>query len=423
MYIDCFDSVKTQISINGEDGAQNNAVFSEAFLINLLLTGYIPNFTSSQFIDSSSIFNITSTNKDVFIDIINSGFITLNLFPGELSLRNHFVKCLSEGVFTNNPFYEFSIFPFLNNYEHFQRKKMQEKMIKNINEHYTNFHVDGLSNEEAEYMETVYDNFQIIDILAKKVTKKTKTFTQNMNTILINFCNEENDDEEFKVLYNDLKKDNKSQTINSCRRSVFYDFLKRNKDNYSSKVIDKMRNYIDCSYNIAIASAVDDVEGSNITSKNSHIIKSTTIDSLNPNNKVKFSINDKKNSKSSITWEDVFEILKEVQSIETEKKVSRRVALKKYTQKQRISNVFKISKYMIGNTIKTLIPGSEFMNAAINIFSDVTINATSECIEDKFKMQSFIELISDLKKYKNNKSYTQKAISSLDYYSCSFYDL
>ena len=78
---------------------------------------------------------------------------------------------------------------------------------------------------------------------------------------------------------------------------------------------------------------------------------------------------------------------------------------------------------MIGNTIKTLIPGSEFMNAAINIFSDVTINATSECIEDKFKMQSFIELISDLKKYKNNKSYTQKAISSLDYYSCSFYDL
>ena len=184
-----------------------------------------------------------------------------------------------------------------------------------------------------------------------------------------------------------------------------------------------MRNYIDCSYNIAIASAVDDVEGSNITSKNSHIIKSTTIDSLNPNNKVKFSINDKKNSKSSITWEDVFEILKEVQSIEIEKKVSRKVALKKYTQKQRISNVFKISKYMIGNTIKTLIPGSEFMNAAINIFSDVTINATSECIEDKFKMQSFIELISDLKKYKNNKSYTQKAISSLDYYSCSFYDL
>ena len=127
MYIDCFDSVKTQISINGEDGAQNNAVFSEAFLINLLLTGYIPNFTSSQFIDSSSIFNITSTNKDVFIDIINSGFITLNLFPGELSLRNHFVKCLSEGVFTNNPFYEFSIFPFLNNYEHFQRKKNARK--------------------------------------------------------------------------------------------------------------------------------------------------------------------------------------------------------------------------------------------------------------------------------------------------------
>lgn len=225
MYIDCFDSVKTQVSIHVDEGAQHNAIFSEAFLFNLLLSGYTPNFTPSQFIDSSSIFNITSTNKDIFIDIINAGFITINLFHDELSLRNHFVKCLSNGVYNDGPFYEFSIFPFLSNYEHNQRKKMQENMIKNINDHYTNFHVDGLSNEEAEYMEIVYDNFQVIDILSKKVTKKTKTFTQNMNTILIKFCEEETD-LEFIQLFNDLKKDNKFQTINSCRRSVFYDFLK-----------------------------------------------------------------------------------------------------------------------------------------------------------------------------------------------------
>ena len=86
MYIDCFDSVKTQVSIHGDEGAQNNAIFSEAFLFNLLLSGYIPNFTPSQFIDSSSIFNITSSNKDIFIDIINAGFITINLFHDELVL-------------------------------------------------------------------------------------------------------------------------------------------------------------------------------------------------------------------------------------------------------------------------------------------------------------------------------------------------
>lgn len=422
MYIDCFDSVKTQIGLNGVDVAQNNAIFSEAFLFNLLLNGYTPNFTPSQFIDSSIIFNITSTNKDVFIDIINSGFITINLFPDEFSLRNHFVKCLSEGVCNDNSFYDFSIFPFLNNYDKLQRKKMQEKMIKNINNHYTDFHIDGLSNEEAEYMEMVYDNFQVIDILSKKVEKKTKYFTQNMNQLLINFCNEETD-LEFIDLYNELKNDNDKKTINSYRRSIFYDFIRRKKDSYSLEVINKIKNYVDCSYNIAMASAVDDKEGTDISSNNSEILNSRTIDNLNPKSQVKFSIQDNKNSKTRITWEDVLEILKEIKKIEIEKKISRKKAMEIYKRKQTFSNVYKLGKYVVGNTIKTLIPGAEFMNAAINIISDVSINATSECFEEKLKMQSIVDLFYDFKKTNKQKKLIDNASKLLNYYSCNFNSL
>lgn len=422
MYIDCFDSVKTQIGLNGVDVAQNNAIFSEAFLFNLLLNGYTPNFTPSQFIDSSIIFNITSTNKDVFIDIINSGFITINLFPDEFSLRNHFVKCLSEGVCNDNSFYDFSIFPFLNNYDKLQRKKMQEKMIKNINNHYTDFHIDGLSNEEAEYMEMVYDNFQVIDILSKKVEKKTKYFTQNMNQLLINFCNEETD-LEFIDLYNELKNDNDKKTINSYRRSIFYDFIRRKKDSYSLEVINKIKNYVDCSYNIAIASAVGDKEGTDISSNNSEILNSRTIDNLNPKSQVKFSIQDNKNSKTRITWEDVLEILKEIKKIEIEKKISRKKAMEIYKRKQTLSNVYKLGKYVVGNTIKTLIPGAEFMNAAINIISDVSINATSECFEEKLKMQSIVDLFYDFKKTNKQKKLIDNASKLLNYYSCNFNSL
>jgi len=422
VYIDCFDSVKTQIGLNGVDVAQNNAIFSEAFLFNLLLNGYTPNFTPSQFIDSSIIFNITSTNKDVFIDIINSGFITINLFPDEFSLRNHFVKCLSEGVCNDNSFYDFSIFPFLNNYDKLQRKKMQEKMIKNINNHYTDFHIDGLSNEEAEYMEIVYDNFQVIDILSKKVEKKTKYFTQNMNQLLINFCNEETD-LEFIDLYNELKNDNDKKTINSYRRSIFYDFIRRKKDSYSLEVINKIKNYVDCSYNIAIASAVGDKEGTDISSNNSEILNSRTIDNLNPKSQVKFSIQDNKNSKTRITWEDVLEILKEIKKIEIEKKISRKKAMEIYKRKQTFSNVYKLGKYVVGNTIKTLIPGAEFMNAAINIISDVSINATSECFEEKLKMQSIVDLFYDFKKTNKQKKLIDNASKLLNYYSCNFNSL
>lgn len=422
MYIDCFDSVKTQIGLNGVDVAQNNAIFSEAFLFNLLLNGYTPNFTPSQFIDSSIIFNITSTNKDVFIDIINSGFITINLFPDEFSLRNHFVKCLSEGVCNDNSFYDFSIFPFLNNYDKLQRKKMQEKMIKNINNHYTDFHIDGLSNEEAEYMEMVYDNFQVIDILSKKVEKKTKYFTQNMNQLLINFCNEETD-LEFIDLYNELKNDNDKKTINSYRRSIFYDFIRRKKDSYSLEVINKLKNYVDCSYNIAMASAVDDEEGSDISFNNNEILNSRTIEKLNPKSQVKFSIQDNKNSKTRITWEDVLEILKEIKKIEIEKKISRKKAMEIYKRKQTFSNVYKLGKYVVGNTIKTLIPGAEFMNAAINIISDVSINATSECFEEKLKMQSIVDLFYDFKKTNKQKKLIDNASKLLNYYSCNFNSL
>ena len=170
-------------------------------------------------------------------------------------------------------------------------------VVKNINNHYTDFHIDGLSNEEAEYMEMVYDNFQVIDILSKKVEKKTKYFTQNMNQLLINFCNEETD-LEFIDLYNELKNDNDKKTINSYRRSIFYDFIRRKKDSYSLEVINKIKNYVDCSYNIAIASAVGDKEGTDISSNNSEILNSRTIDNLNPKSQVKFSIQDNKNSKT-----------------------------------------------------------------------------------------------------------------------------
>ena len=116
MYVDCFDSVKTQIELHGEVGSVQNAFFSETYLYNLLLTGYKPCLTPAQCIDSTSVFNITYSNQDVFIKLVKNGFITINLFPGELSLRNHFVKTLSEGVLNENPFYEFSIFPFLNRF-------------------------------------------------------------------------------------------------------------------------------------------------------------------------------------------------------------------------------------------------------------------------------------------------------------------
>jgi len=219
------------------------------------------------------------------------------------------------------------------------------------------------------------------------------------------------------------RNDNDKKTINSYRRSIFYDFIRRKKDSYSLEVINKIKNYVDCSYNIAIASAIGDKEGTDISSNNSEILNSRTIDNLNPKSQVKFSIQDNKNSKTRITWEDVLEILKEIKKIEIEKKISRKKAMEIYKRKQTFSNVYKLGKYVVGNTIKTLIPGAEFMNAAINIISDVSINATSECFKEKLKMQSIVDLFYDFKKTNKQKKLIDNASKLLNYYSCNFNSL
>jgi len=422
MFVDCFDSVKTQIELQGNVGSVQNALFSETYLYNLLLTGYKPCLTPSQCIDSSSIFNITYSNQDVFIKLIKKGFITINLFPGEFSLRNHFVKTLSEGVLNENPFYEFSIFPFLANFESFHRKKIQSQLLENIHNHYTNFHIDGLTNEEAEYMETVFDNFQIIDILAQKDIKTTKRFSQNMNDLLIQFA-QEVQDEEFCALYSDLQIDNAGKTIKSYRRSIFYDFLKRMQNYYSYETLHYMRNLVDCSYNLAIASAVDDKEGSDISTKYKNIVVSETVGKLNPNTCSHLIVSAQENAKTQITWDDVLEILVEVSNIEREKNISRQEALKLYKNRQNVSNVFKVGKYLIGNTLKTLIPGLDAMNVLLNIASDVGINAGTELMDDRLNMQSIKEVVSDIKKSRNNNKLIDTALDSLNYYSCNFSSL
>jgi len=419
MYVDCFDSVKTQIEIHGEIGSLQNALFSETYLFYLLLTGYKPCLTPSQCIDSTSIFNITYSNQDIFIKLIKNGFITINLFPGEYSLRNHFVKTLAEGVTNDNSLYEYSIFPFLSNLETSERKKIQTKILENVNNHYTNFHVDGLTNEQAEYMETVYDNFQIIDILAQKEIKTTKRFTQNMNELFIEMA-EEVQDEEFISLLTDFKIDNEGKTIKSYRRSVFYDFLKRMQKYYSKEIIHYMRNLIDCSYNLAIASAVNDDEGSDISTKFKTITDSSTIKKLNPSHLSHLNISKQENVKTQVTWNDVFEILIEVSNIEKEKKISRKDALKIYKNRQNISNVFKVGKYLIGNTLKTLIPGLDSMNVLLNVASDVGINAGTELIDEKFNMQSIKELVTDFKTTNKTNKIIDNVINSLNYYSCNF---
>ena len=76
-----------------------------------------------------------------------------------------------------------------------------------------------------------------------------------------------------------------------------------------------------------------------------------------------------------------------------------------------------------GNTLKTLIPGLDAMNVLLNIASDVGINAGTELMDDRLNMQSIKEVVSDIKKSRNNNKLIDTALDSLNYYSCNFSSL
>ena len=103
-----------------------------------------------------------------------------------------------------------------------------------------------------------------------------------------------------------------------------------------------------------------------------------------------------------------------------EKNVSRIEALKIYKSKQTVSNVFKVCKYLVGNTLKTLVPGLDAMSILLNIASDVGINAGTELLDDKFEMQSIGELCSDIKSSRKKSKVVNSAIETIDFYSCNF---
>ena len=426
MYSDVFDSVRTQISLQGETESLNNSIYSEVSLFQSLLTGHCPNLTPAQILDSSSFFNITSTNRDVFLKLMNNEFITITLFPGEKSLRHHFLKCLNIGINEESDLYNFSIFPFLNNYEKKLRIELQKKMISSIENQYTDFHMDGIDASHSEYLEEVFNNFQIIDVLTAKNLKSRKKFTQNISPLVQKMCIElieKKESEEFKILYDELLNDNNGETAKTYYRSIYYGFIDRIKSHYSEKVISLFRNIVDICYNIAIASAIDDKEGTKISSKLDYFHTSNTLQDLNPQEKQISSLTVVNKKKNILTWDIVYEILTEVKSLSIEKKISYKTALLKYKQRNSMSDTFSVCKYVLYSGLKTLIPCGDFINVALNMATDLSLNAGTEFLDDKLKQLSITDLISKIHNNHKKKKIVNSAIDSIKYNESIFGEL
>lgn len=418
MFTDAFDSVRTQVALLGEEESKNNSIYSEISLFQLLLSGEIPNLTPAQILDSSAFFNITSSNRNTFLDLMNDKFISITLFPGEKSLRHHFLKCLNKGLDNKEELYAFSIFPFLTSYSENLRKDFQKHLISVIQDQYFDFSFDGINSEHSEYMEEVFDNFQVIDVLTYKNLKQKRSFSQNISPLVLQICNEivlTQENEEFNNLFSELKADKNGDTINTFFRSTYYGFLDRVKTHYSTEIINQLRKIVDIAYNIAIASSIDDTDGSKISSDLSLLHTSNILSELKPKVKTTSEITIQTNQEKSLTWEIVYEILKEVKSLSNDKKISYKQALVKYKNHNKISDTFSICKYVAYSSLKTLLPGGEFLNIAVNVASDVALNAGTELLDTKLHQLSVSELVEKIKTNHKKRQIVTDTIKKIQY--------
>lgn len=406
MFLDLLDTIKTSENHNTREDCEINAASGESMLYYLMLSGEKPILNQTQLMDSSIIHNILrdERNKKHFLEIIKNKNINLSLYTGNgaRSLQDYFKKSLTYGLENDTEFFDFSIMPFLKEYDLNVRKNLNKNIISAIEDNSYKFKSDGVKAEHTEYIMDIIDDIQDIDRAIRGEYLVGNTYKKNIDDLFKKQCigiiNDENMDSEFLELCQRMftKNDYKN------RRSIYYKHIENMKINYSKKSTDKIRQVVDNCYNEASASLINNNGYSlNFSSEFADLIKPVQI---NGNVDTKKIIQLKSsNADRYLTWEILVDIMKEVECIKKEKNLSQTEALNEYKKKQYFKPIISLSKYVGVTAISSVIP---VIPGILEIFSGVF----SDGLGEKMKKPSLGEMVGSVKNMTKNVKIAKKTI-------------
>lgn len=410
MFLDLLDTIKTSEKHHTLVDCEINAMIGESMMYYLILAGQTPTLTQTQVMDSNIIHNILrdKNRRIYFLEMLQSGYIKVALYTGNgsRSLQDYFKKSLTYGMDDDTEFFDFSIMPFLGEYDSKVRKNLNKKILSAIEHNSYNFNSDGVKPEHTDYIGCIVDNIQDIDKAVRGKYLLSNTYRKNIDDLFRAQCegiiNDKNTNSEFLELCQRMM--NKNSYKN--RRSIYYNYIENMRSNYSNESIDKMRQVIDNCYNEAIASLInDDGYSLNFSSKYVDLMK---LMDKNENVVKKEVIGIKRsNAEKYFTWAILSDIMKEVEELKNKKNLSQTEALIEYKKRQSYKPIVSVAKYLGVTAITSFIPGIPHV---VEIFSDIISGTVSDVAGEKMRKPSLGEIVGDIRNTKNNTRIAENAI-------------
>lgn len=406
MFLDLLDTIKTSENHKTPGECKMNAAIGESMLYYLMLSGEKPILNQTQLMDSSIIHNILrdEKNKKHFLKIIKNGNIKLSLYTGNgaRSLQDYFKKSLTYGIDNETDFFDFSIMPFLKEYDLNVRRNLNKNIISAIEDNSYNFKSDGVKAEHSDYIADIVDGIQDIDKTIRGEYLVGNTYKKNIDDLFKKQCmgiiNDENINSEFLEHCQRML----GKTDYKNRRSIYYKYIENMKSDYSNESTEKIRQIVDNCYNEASASLINNNGYSlNFSSNFIDLIKPVQINGNVEEKKIiqfKSSDDDK-----YLTWEILTDIMEEVESIKNEKKLSQIEALKEYKKKQYLKPIISVSKYVGVTAMGSVIPA---IPGVFEIISNVFLDGVGE----KMRKPSLEEMSGEVKNMRKNIKVVEKTI-------------
>ena len=113
------------------------------------------------------------------------------------------------------------------------------------------------------------------------------------------------------------------------------------------------------------------------------------------------------NSDKYLTWEELYNIMMEVEVLKNKKKLNQIEALIEYKKIQSYKPIISLAKYIGVTAITSFIPG---IPEVVEIFSDIISGTASDIVGEKMRKPSLGELKDSIKNTKNNKNIVNGAI-------------
>lgn len=404
------------------DSSTENRITAETYLFQTILNGSHPTLVLPQTFDSDLVLSLMkSSQSKYFLSALEKGLIHISPYAGVESIQEYLLQALTATIEGKAGSFHFSCFPFLysSKYTDEDRKNILTALRSQLQNSIPSIRCDIIDSDERqsfnEYAELIHRINQagysaflkqstspkpLATVLQKNI-QTHQTILQNSSELTADLCKQS------LAFYKQLA------TRNFYGRTDYFNYLESMRSFYDTSILQEARELIDLSYHETIASSICDMEPANINIPDTlPLLAATTLtsdSSINANKTILTPGNEKDNS---LSWENLIEIVEQVDIICREKTCNWHEGLRIYSDRQQRLPFILSTKYAAVTSATLALSSIPLVGTLVsNVASELLWSAATDALGEYMKKPSFKEII-DISKEARKKCNLIKAVGS-----------